>query len=603
MSKKPPPLKKVNLLQVAKRIFAILDAKQKRKWWLIILAILINSALDVIGLAAILPVIGVAQDPEMVQSNEYLAKIYEMGGFTEPDHLLLFLIITVLVLFLLKNLAGLYIVWIQTGFSYGLATNLSRRQFLYYYDRGFQFVREIDTGNYITNVRRIPALFAVGVVLPLIYFISELVVVVFILGAVAVAADYRLLLMLGGVVGAGFGITYRATKNKVAKLGNEKRTVAPDTLTRMNESLRGFSDITIFNKVQHFLGNYLNLQYRENQISRLEQFYRMIPKKTNEFIAIVGIVIVFLFGIFLSDDRSGLFILLGGMAVAAYRLMPSMNRILATLMAIKAHTYTLDILKDLQGFDPEEAPTPPAIQWKNDIEFRNLGFSYEKDQPVLKSVNLKIQKGELVGFIGESGSGKTTLMRILLRLLKEDQGNIYIDGAPIDAKNEANWRSGLGYVQQDVFILEGSLSENVAFGEKPENVDRDKVMTCLKKASLDGFVAELEEGIDTYIGEMGSKLSGGQKQRLAIARSLYKNAEVFVFDEATSALDSETEMAITESIAKLAEEDKTIFIIAHRITTLKDCTRIFELAKGEIIGEYQYEALLKAKLGLVKDDE
>ena len=593
----------MNLLQVAGRIFSILDKKQKRNWWFIILAILINSALDVIGLAAILPVIGVAQEPDIVNTNEYLNKAYTMLGFAEPDHFLLFLILTVLVLFLVKNLAGLYIVWIQTGFSYGLATSLSRRQFLYYYDRGFQFVREIDTGNYITNIRRIPALFAVGVVLPLIYFISELVVVIFILGAIAVAADYRLLLMLGGVVGAGFLVTYRATKNKVAKLGNEKRTVAPDTLTRMNESLRGFSDITIFNKVQHFLNNYLNLQWRENQISRLEQFYRMIPKKTNEFIAIVGIVIVFLFGIFISDDRGGLFVLLGGMAVAAYRLMPSMNRILATLMAIKAHTYTLDILKDLKGYHPEAAPSPPPIPLHKEVEFKNLGFSYEEGQPVLSDINVKVQKGELVGFIGESGSGKTTLMRILLRLLTEDKGHLVVDGTVIDESNTANWRAGLGYVQQDVFILEGSLLENVAFGEQPEKVDREKVMSCLKKASLDGFVSELEKGIDTYIGEMGSKLSGGQKQRLAIARSLYKDAEVFVFDEATSALDPETEMAITESIAKLAEEDKTIFIIAHRITTLKDCNRIYELAKGEVVKVYQYEELLKAKLGLVKDSE
>lgn len=603
MSKRPPAAKKVNLLQVQKRILALLTVKQKRRWWLIVGAILINTVMDVGGLAAILPLVGVAQDPAIIQTSDKLNMIYQGLGFTEPDQFLLFLVIMVFVLFLVKNLGGLLIVWFQTGFAYNLATDLSRRQYLLYYESGFQEVRNIDTGNFITNVRRIPALFAIGMVMPFIYLITELAVMIFVLGAVAIAADIRLLIMLGGVIGVGFLVTYRATKNKVAKLGEQKRTVAPGTLSRINESLRGYTDITIFNKIQHFLDQYLAIQRQENQITRLENFYKQVPKKTNELVAIMGIVIVFVYGIFIADDRSGLFLLLSGMAVAAYRLMPSSNRVLATLMAIKSHTFTLDILDELNGFYPEEMPLPSPLHFEDSVEFRNLGFSYETGQPVLKSIDLKIKKGELVGFVGESGSGKTTLMRILLRLLKEDEGNLLVDGVPVNEENKANWRANLGYVQQDIFILEGTLLENVAFGAQPEEVDRERVKTCLSQACLDDFVAGLDKGIDTFIGEMGSKLSGGQKQRLAIARSLYQNAQLFVFDEATSALDSETEAAITESISRLADEHKTIFIIAHRITTLRDCNRIFELAKGEIVNEYKYDDLLKTKLGLVKDEE
>ena len=425
----------------------------------------------------------------------------------------------------------------------------------------------------------------------------------FVLVAVAIAADIQLLIILAIVLGFGFFITYRSTKSKMSNLGAQKKVVFPITLSRIKESMEGFTEITLFNKVQYFLKAYLEYQKKENQIYRLEGFFRSIPNKANEIVTISGVVIVFLYGIFIAEDRSSLFLLLGGLAVASYRLMPSSNRILANLMSIKGHSYTLDILENLKGFHSARNPVTSVMPFEESIKLNNVGFSYESGEPVLKSIELTVKKGEMVGFVGESGSGKTTLMRILLRLLKEDQGSLLVDGVVVDNENKDSWRANLGYVQQDIFLLQGTFLENVAFGDQPEKVDREHVKTCLSKACLDEFVAGLEKGIDTFIGEMGSKLSGGQKQRLAIARALYRNAQVFVFDEVTSALDPETEMAITESIARLADENKTILIITHRITTLRGCNRIFELANGSIIKEYKYEELLKAKLGLKKDKE
>jgi ABC-type multidrug transport system fused ATPase/permease subunit len=203
---------------------------------------------------------------------------------------------------------------------------------------------------------------------------------------------------------------------------------------------------------------------------------------------------------------------------------------------------------------------------------------------------MEIKKGERIGFVGVSGSGKTTLMNLLLRLYSEDSGEIRVDGQALTDAHTRDWRKLIGYVKQDIFLLDGSIRENIILAD-PEP-DEDRLRLAVKQASLDSFVNALPSGLETLVGERGSNLSGGQRQRIGIARSLYRNAEVLVFDEATSALDNQTENEVTEAIDALSETHKTIFIIAHRITTLRSCDRIYELKNGRISGVYTYKELI-----------
>ena len=235
------------------------------------------------------------------------------------------------------------------------------------------------------------------------------------------------------------------------------------------------------------------------------------------------------------------------------------------------------------------------IPFNDTIEVKNLHFRFPhvKDD-MLKGVNMKIRKGEKIGIVGASGSGKTTLMNVLLRFYEEQKGEITVDGVPIREDNTRNWRNMMGYVKQDIFLIDGSIRDNITFGDvKP---DDDRLMQAIRLASLEGLVKSLPQGVDTMIGERGSRLSGGQRQRISIARSLYRNAEILIFDEATSALDNQTEQEVSEAIDSLSDADKTIFIIAHRITTLKNCDRIYELDNGKISGVYQYQELLEKVL-------
>ena len=273
--------------------------------------------------------------------------------------------------------------------------------------------------------------------------------------------------------------------------------------------------------------------------------------------------------------------------------MPSLNRIVSSMMYIRKTQVAITNLNFMKEKHQTEQVfnNPPAMKFDDSISFNNLCFKFpEQENYLLKNINIKIKKGEKIGFIGSSGSGKTTLMNIFLRFINENSGSITIDGQALNQDNIRSWRKLLGYVKQDIFILDGSIKDNVAFGE--DVVDEKKLQKALQQSSLQPLVDSMPNGADTPVGEKGSKLSGGQRQRVGIARALYRDAEILVFDEATSALDNTTEAEVTEAIDKLSDTNKTIFIIAHRVTTLKNCDRIYELDKGEIKNTFTYQQLI-----------
>ncbi|MEM7367622.1 MAG: ABC transporter ATP-binding protein [Bacteroidota bacterium] len=584
------------------RINKLLNPKQRKGGIMLLIGILVNALLDVLGLATILPLITVAMKPEILQENDLLNAVYVGLGFQSPNEFLLFLVLAIFGLFLMKNVYGLAMIYLQARFSTNLATDLSRQKYMLYIQKGYQLVKNIDSGNYITNVRNIPTIFAQSVMIPICNFLSEIVVVLIILVGIA-AYNFQLIVILGLVMGFAFFVIYKLTRKHAQKISEERKVIAPKLIALINETIQGYIDIHIFNKSRYFLDSFMHNKIRENHLVKLHAFMGLLPAKVNELIAILGIVIVFVYSIFFAEGKNELLILLSLFAAAAYRIMPSMNRMLSALVSIKSHMYTLDVLEELHGIKlglpPEYLPPMP---FEHTIAFEGIQFTFEDGQhAVLSDINFVVKKGQQIGLVGGSGSGKTTLMRILLRLYAENNGCIKIDGVPITAQNKDAWIANLGFVQQQVYVMDGSMLENVAFGLPSEEADLQKAETALKQAQLWEFVSELPQGIHTPMGEFGSKLSGGQRQRVAIARALYKDASVFIFDEATSALDPETERMITESIDSLAKTGRTIFLIAHRFTTLQGCDRIFELANGKIINEYQYEDLIKEKLGLIQE--
>ena len=302
---------------------------------------------------------------------------------------------------------------------------------------------------------------------------------------------------------------------------------------------------------------------------------------------------IFAFAYFTGADKDSVLTLLGFFAVAAYKVLPSINRMMNSILLIKNSSFTIKELSVVanQSLDPFEKVD--KLPFNESVTLKNITFQYpESDQAALTDVSLTIKKGESVGVIGGSGSGKTTLLKIFLRLIAPQSGSFEIDGKALEGKSDdASFQRNIGYVEQDVFIMNGTLAENIALGF--EEIDQQLLQQVLDESMLSTFISQQSEGLSMQLGEGGVKLSGGQKQRVGIARALYKKSEILVFDEVTSALDPITERAIVQSINHLASLGKTILIVAHRITTLEKCDRILELVGGRLTGERAYDELIK----------
>ena len=583
-------------------VSSLLNAKQRKGAALLIGGITANAFLDVLGLAAVIPVVTVALNPNLIETNSYLNYVYNSLEFNNPDSFLVFLVFFLFVAFLVKNLFSLSIVYLKARYALNLATELSCNQFTQLFQRGYQEVRNIESGDFLFKIRQAPSLMVQGALLPLLSIVSESLVVLLILLGVSLY-NIKLIGILGVVMGCGVYFSHKYIRDKIKRISDESKLIVPKVMSSINESFRGFLDIVIFNKTKFFLDKNLSLQKKEYDLMRRRIVYGGYPGKINEIMAIIGVVIIFLYSILISDNRNELLLVLSLFAVSAYRVMPSLNKILAALISVRGHMYAVEALFPLtESNNNILQDNSEFTSFEKRIELSNVGFKFEKNgQYILQDINLYIDKGEVVGFVGESGSGKTTLLRILLRQYEESEGTMSVDGIIIGDNNRMAWLTKIGYVQQDVFLLNATLLENIAFGELPEHIDENKVAEAIKQASLESFVSHLPLGLQTPIGELGSKLSGGQRQRIAIARALYKDAEVFIFDEATSALDPETEKMITEAIHRLSEKNNTVIIVAHRFTTLQGCDRILEIEQGRISKKYQYNQLLKEKLGLVKD--
>ena len=289
--------------------------------------------------------------------------------------------------------------------------------------------------------------------------------------------------------------------------------------------------------------------------------------------------------------------LVGAFAAAAYRLMPSMNRLLNSVNYInnnQVSIYNLNLYEDLIKPDVTSQNSQPVL-FNESIELKHISFQFPgTGKKVLSDLSITVKKGEKIGLVGSSGSGKSTIMNLLLRFFHENSGEILVDGKKLTNDQIVSWRNLIGYVKQDIFLIDGSIRENITLDDPEPDVNR--LRNAIRQASLEDLVNSRPEGVESRIGEKGSQLSGGQRQRIGIARSLYRNAEILIFDEATSALDSATELEVSKAIDSLSEIHKTVFIIAHRITTLKNCDRIYELKDGQVSGIYTYQELIAKSL-------
>lgn len=564
-----------------KNIRLLLDYDQKRRGVIMFLLLLLNSLLDVLGMASLIPLIEAAIDTSKIQSQWYLSSLYDFFGISDNVTFLLILSFLILLILTAKTIISVFIFYIQSKYSYNVALRISKKYYQHYFESGYLAIMQQDSGKRAYSILDIPRQFAQNYLLRTFTFGTELFTVLLIFIGILFYNPFLVLILIS-IVGPVFFMIYRFTKNRIKAIGIERNELYPKAYTQTLEGLESFIDLKLTNTEQRNLNQFNLLQKRINELDALNiGIYQKLPSKINEIVVGIGVFLIFVVAYIFPQNQAEILFILGLFGGAAFKVVPSVNKMLAALLVIKNNHYVIDELKKLANKKLIKFESVDALKIRNKIELRNISFEYpETNTRVLNDISLTISKGQVIGLIGQSGSGKTTLIKLLLRLLKETEGGIYVDNQLLDKSTNASFQKAIGFVQQDVFIKNGTIKENIAFGET--TIDAKRLQCAIEGAALEEFVYSSTSGLETILGERGSKLSGGQKQRIGIARALYKEAQLLIFDEPTSALDNKTEKAITETLNKLAQSNMTILIIAHRISTLEKCDEIIELKDGQI---------------------
>lgn len=571
-------LKKNIIINTLVRLRWILPAKFKTKAFIVFVLLLLNSVLELAGLGALIPLFISILQPDAFDDG-WLKSMYEISGLESTTSFTLALSGLIFVFILIKNLISLWIIRYQAKFSFGLYGYFATRLQRFFYRKGFLYFKSHNSNEILRDINTVPALFAQNLLLSLLGLLTEMTVLILIVVSITIY-DPRIMLMLAVIVVPVFVIFYQSVKKRVTALALEANEIQAETSKNLFQSIFGYVDVMINNNKEWFFDAYKKNVERIAQIRTKQFVYNLMPTKVIETTMILGILVIIAYGVTMLPTRGDLLVLLGVFALAAYRILPSVNRMMIALMNVKSYQFTIGVVektKKLEDLYEEEK----ALEFNIEIQVNDLSYDYPgKKEAVLKNINFKVKQGDSIGFIGRSGAGKTTLVNILLGFLKPTTGRVLIDGVELDEAHIVSWRHLVGYVQQEVFLIDGTLAENIALGYG--DINEEQVLKVANRASLNELIEELPNGIDTKVGERGTRLSGGQRQRVGIARALYSGAKVLFFDEATSSLDTETESEITEAINKLSGGDLTMFIIAHRHSTLKYCNRIIEVKGGKI---------------------
>ena len=583
--------KRLFFYNVVRNSISLLNLEEKRKSFFLIFLLFINGVVDVFGLSIFIPLVSISVNHQLINSNHYLNWMYLHFNFSSSKEFLVTIYIIAFVFFVFKVVNSLLVNRYLSNYSWGVYRSLSSGLFHEYFNRNYIFHTTYSISEMIRDIFAYPLQYVRLVIFPILTILSELIVFFIIIISIIIY-DYRLFFLLIFTLFPIVFFFYKKVKTRIVKYGEQEGELEAKLYDKVMTAMNGYVDVKILNKEKYFEKNYLIELEKFSNVHSKSYVISILPAKIIELASVLGVLIMLFYYLFFSSADSDLFTIVGIYIGASYRLIPSINKILSSFLFIKQYAHSYDILKQ-KSSDISYPDITDKISFESTIEFKDVKFRYDKKSDyAINKINLTINKGETIGIIGRSGSGKTTLMNLLLRFYQEELGDLLIDNKKITEENASIFRKLIGYVRQDVCIINGTIAQNIAFGIPHELINKEKINSVIVMASLHDFVESLPLGINTFLGEKGARLSGGQKQRIAIARALYFDAEILLFDEATSALDTETEDKITESINSLGELKKTIIIIAHRYSTLKNCDVIYRMDNGTIVEKLSFEELI-----------
>ena len=558
-----------------KKLLAITTRQEKKNFIILIFMSIVLSIIETVGISAIMPFITLASDPSKIVSNKYSKMVYDFFEFSTATNFMIFFGLFLIGFYIFRAIYSMLYNYILNKFAFGRFHAFAFRLFKNYTNLPYKrFVKRNSAELIKTIVNEASNLSFYMQSLLLIF--SEFFTVV-LLYVLLLLMDWKMTLVLTILLGAKVLFLLFFLKRRIEKEGLKRSIMQSKFYKILNETFGNFKIIKLIQNEEKLYSEFSNISYgyaRANIVSNTLSQLPRLSLETIGFSVLIGIVVYVLFQY---NDANFVLPIISMYALALYRILPALNRILSNYNTILFLSNSLDIVYSDLSYTPQ-IEGKDFIDFKNKIELTNVSFEYNKNKKVLENINIIINKGDKVAFVGESGSGKSTLVDLIIGLYKPLSGEIVIDDKKLTSDNVKSYRSKVGYIPQSIYLFDGTVGENVAFGYE---YDKEKITEVLKKANIYDFLSS-KEGIDTLVGDGGIQLSGGQKQRIGIARALYSDPEMLVLDEATSALDNETEAKIMDEIYETSQ-DKTLLIIAHRLSTIERCDRKIMLSNGKII--------------------
>ena len=562
----------------------ILSKPQKRYAVLVFAMTIVGGIFETLGVSIVLPLVQVMIQPEQLLRNQYVALAAETLSLDTMSKFVTTICIATILIYVVKNLYMCLLTYVKTTYSNKIGRELATQILKAYTQREYVFFLGYSSSECLrdigTDVGGVINVLTNGFSL-LTDCITVFLIVIFIL-----CVNYKFALVVLAIAALCLLLVLKIFKNLCREWGQQQRTNGEQVYKYSLELFQGIKEIKILGRRRFFVRKYEEANERQSRLNGKYAIALASPAYMIEALFVSGFLITLCLGNVFSADLQSMVPQLAAFAIAAFRVLPSLGKISSSInnviYSVPMVNATYEHMKDVRekGMrQEEEDDNVVKAKFENEISINHISWQYPKaENKVIDGLSMKIRKGMSVAFIGASGAGKTTLADIILGLLQPQEGNVTLDGKDIRELGRG-WSNLLGYVPQASYLINDTIRNNVAFGIEAKYIDDEKVWDSLEQAQLKEFVESLPYGLETKIGEAGTRVSGGQKQRLAIARALYYNPEILVLDEATSALDNETERAFIEAIERL-QGHKTMIIVAHRLTTVRNCDIIYEIADG-----------------------
>lgn len=575
----------------------ILNREQKKYCVLIFLMSLVSALIEMVGVSIIVPVVQIVISVDELMAQPYVRFLINMFQLKTSTDVIIFVCVGVGIIYIFKNAYSFLYTWASARFSNKIRRELAVRVLQTYMGQGYIFFVDHNSSTLIRGISS-DVISVQNVITHFFSAMCKILIITCMTLFIIVNIPLAALLILGVVIFC-FAVSQIIFRRPMRRFGVSSREYSYRASQASLEAIQGYKEILVFGRQDYFVNEYLKNMIGYNKAEVQMSVASASPSFMIEVVCIIGILVVVAVQSITAGENADLLAQMVIIALATLRILPALgillgdvNSIVFNAPGLNSAAETLHMVKELEKNQTVEKKKIfyAETSLKNELTISHVSYAYPRtDKNVIDDMSMTIKKGTSVGLIGTSGAGKTTLADLILGLLKPQSGRILMDGTDIEELGEV-WHDIIGYVPQSIYMTDASVRRNVAFGIEEDRIDDEKVWKALEMAQIKGFVEGLPKGLDTDVGEWGVQLSGGQRQRIAIARALYHEPDIIVLDEATAALDNETEDAVMESIEAL-QKVKTLIIVAHRLTTIRKCDIIYEIADGKAVQRSKEEVL------------